>query len=157
MTDAEFTAAARRHADTIYRVAYSWLRDSQDAKDISQNVLIKLFRCKTEFESDEHLKSWLIRVTINECRTLFRAPWRKHEDIDDYAQSLGIEDTRLELFDAVMRMDKKYRVPLMLMYYDGYSTREIAEMLHIPQNTVSTRLARAKSLLKLLLEDDSDD
>ena len=154
LTDAEFTLAVNRHMNTVYRTAYSWLRDSQDANDITQNVFIKLYKAREDFESDEHLKRWLVRVTVNECKSLFRAPWRKHEDIDAYADTLGFEDdTQRGLFDAVMRLDKKYRVPLMLYYYEGYSLREISGMTGIPENTLSTRLSRARAQLKGILEE----
>lgn len=107
------------------------------------------------FESDAHLKNWLIRVTVNRCKMLFRSPWRRHEDIDDYAETLSFEQPRDgELFKAVMALDKKYRVPLLLFYYEGYSTAEIASMLSLAEKTVSTRLFRARAKLRTILEEE---
>ena len=149
MSKAEFTAFAEKYMDTIYRVAYSWTKNSDDANDVTQDVLLQLYKTTKEFESDSHLKNWLIKVTVNQCKMLFRSPWRKMEDIGEYADTLGFEEkSHLDLFRAVMNLDKKYRVPLLLFYYEGYSTAEIASILGIPEKTVSTRLFRAKARLK---------
>ena len=155
MSKEEFTVLAERYMDTIYRVAYSWVKNSEDANDVTQNVLIQLYKTTKEFESDSHLKNWLIRVTVNQCKMLFRAPWNRMEDIEGYAETLGFEDkSYLDLFQAVMKLDKKYRVPLMLFYYEGYSTAEVAELLELPEKTVSTRLSRAKAKLKNELKEE---
>ena len=149
MSKEEFTAFAEKYMDTIYRVAYSWTKNSDDANDVTQDVLIQLYKTTKEFESDSHVKNWLIKVTVNQCKMLFRSPWRKMEDIGEYADTLGFEEkSHLDLFRAVMNLDKKYRVPLLLFYYEGYSTAEIASILGIPEKTVSTRLFRAKARLK---------
>ena len=149
MSKEEFTAFAEKYMDTIYRVAYSWTKNSDDANDVTQDVLLQLYKTTKEFTSDSHLKNWLIKVTVNQCKMLFRSPWSKMEDIGEYADTLGFEEkSHLDLFRAVMNLDKKYRVPLLLFYYEGYSTAEIASILGIPEKTVSTRLFRAKARLK---------
>ena len=155
MTEEQFTPLAQRYMDTVYRVAYSYLRSPSDADDVTQDVLIQLYKTDKAFESDAHLKNWLIRVTVNRCKMLFRSPWRRHEDIDDYAETLSFEQPRDgELFKAVMALDKKYRVPLLLFYYEGYTTAEAASMLGIPEKTVSTRLFRARAKLRTILEEE---
>ena len=155
MLKEEFTVFAEKYMDTIYRVAYSWLKNSHDANDVTQDVLIQLFRTDKEFESDSHLKNWLIRVTVNQCKMVFRSPWNRMEDVETYAETLGFEDeNHMDLFNAVMKLDKKYRVPLMLFYYEGYSTAEVASIIGIPEKTVSTRLFRAKTQLKKYLKEE---
>lgn len=155
MSKEEFAAFAEKYMDTIYRVAYSWTKNSNDANDVTQDVLIQLYKTGKEFESDSHLKNWLIRVTVNQCKMLFRSPWNKMGDIGKYANTLGFEDeSHLDLFQAVMNLDKKYRVPILLFYYEGYSTAEIASILSIPEKTVSTRLFRAKAKLKNYLKEE---
>ncbi|MEE1243092.1 MAG: sigma-70 family RNA polymerase sigma factor [Frisingicoccus sp.] len=155
MPKEEFTRFAEKYMDTIYRVAYSWTKNSDYANDVTQDVLIQLYKTTKEFESDAHLKNWLIRVTVNQCKMIFRSPWHKVEDIGKYADSLGFEDeSHLDLFQAVMNLDKKYRVPILLFYYEGYSTAEIASVLNIPEKTVSTRLFRAKAKLKDYLKEE---
>ena len=154
MSKEEFAIVAEKYMDTIYRVAYSWLKNQDDANDVTQDVLIKLYKSTKEFESDSHMKNWLIKVTVNECKMLFRSPWRKTDDIIDYAETLGFEEeSYYDLFQAVMRLDKKYSVPLMLFYYDGYSTAEISNMIGVRENTVSTRIFRAKAKLKNYLQE----
>ena len=155
MSNEEFTTFAEKYMDTIYRVAYSWTKNPDDANDVTQDVLIQLYKTTKEFESDSHMKNWLIKVTVNRCKMIFRSPWNKMEDIENYGETLGFEDeTHLDLFLAVMNLDKKYRVPLMLFYYEGYSTAEIASLLEIPEKTVSTRLFRAKGKLRDYLKEE---
>ena len=155
MSKEEFVTFAGKYMDTIYRVAYSWTKNSDDANDVTQDVLIQLYKTARKFESDSHLKNWLIRVTVNQCKMLFRSPWSKMEDIGEYANTLGFEEeSHLDLFRAVMNLDKKYRVPILLFYYEGYSTAEIASILGIPEKTVSTRLFRAKARLKDYLKEE---
>lgn len=155
MSTEEFTTFAKKYMDTIYRVAYSWLKNSDDANDVTQDVLIQLYKTTKEFESDSHLKNWLIKVTVNRCKMIFRSPWSKMEDINEYVESLGFEEKDYQdLFQAVMELDKKYRVPIMLFYYDGYTTAEIASLLGIPEKTVSTRIFRAKAKLRDYLKEE---
>lgn len=152
MTDQQFVPLAQRYMDTIFRIAYSYLRSQADADDVTQDVLIQLYKTETAFESDDHLKHWLIRVTVNRCKNIFRSPWRKVEDIADYENSLTFDaPEHRELFDAVMALDKRYRLPVLLYYYEGYSQKEIAGLLDIPEETVRTRLFRARGKLKTTL------
>lgn len=152
MTDQQFVPLAQRYIDTIFRIAYSYLRSQADADDVTQDVLIQLYKTETAFESDDHLKHWLIRVTVNRCKNIFRSPWRKVENIADYENSLTFEaPEHRELFDAVMALDKRYRLPVLLYYYEGYSQKEIAGLLSLPEETVRTRLFRARGKLKATL------
>ena len=152
MTDQQFVPLAQRYMDTIFRIAYSYLRSQADADDVTQDVLIQLYKTETAFESDDHLKHWLIRVTVNRCKNIFRSPWRKAENIADYENSLTFEaPEHRELFDAVMALDKRYRLPVLLYYYEGYSQKEIAGLLSLPEETVRTRLFRARGKLKATL------
>ena len=150
-----FTPISEKYMDEIFRVAYGWLRNPDDANDVTQDVLIELYKTDKMFASDAHLRNWLVRVTVNRCKMLFRVPWRKVEDIDAYAETLGFEqESDQELFKAVMTLDQKYRVPLLLFYHEGYSTAEVASMLGIPEKTVSTRLFRARGKLRGILEEE---
>ena len=152
MTDQQFVPLAQRYMDTIFRIAYSYLRSQADADDVTQDVLIQLYKTETAFESDDHLKHWLIRVTVNRCKNIFRSPWRKVEDIADYENSLTFDaPEHRELFDAVMALDKRYRLPVLLYYYEGYSQKEIAGLLGVPEETIRTWLFRARGKLKTTL------
>ena len=110
-TDEHFTYLADKYMDTVFRLAFSYMKSRADADDITQNVLLKLYRTEKDFQSESHLKNWLIRVTINECKQAFRSPWRKTEDIQDYANSLAMtQPEQRELFEAVMSLPPNYRV-----------------------------------------------
>ena len=155
MTDEQFTPLAERYMDTVFRVAYSYLRCRDDADDVTQDVLIQLYKQEKAFESDAHVKNWLIRVTVNRCKNVLRAPWHKAEDIADYENTLVFEQPQYrELFEAVVaHLPEKLRVPIHLYYAEGYSTEEIAGLLDIPEETVRTRLARAREKLKHILSE----
>ena len=150
-----FPRLVHLYKDTIFRLAYSYTKNHFDADDVTQNVLLQLYKTDKVFQSETHLKNWLVRVTVNYCKNLFRAPWRKHENLEDYANTLAFdEEESRDLFCLVMGLDKKYRVTLMLHYYDGYSIREIARIMDVPEKTVSTRLARGRKILKELITEE---
>lgn len=85
MTNEQFTCLAERYLDTVFRVAYNYIGSRADAEDVTQNVFFKLLQLKRMYESDDHAKNWLIRVTVNECKNLFRSKWWRPESIDNYA------------------------------------------------------------------------
>lgn len=148
--------AIERHRDTVFRVAFTYLRDPADADDVTQDVFVKLLHSTNEFENDEHLRRWLLRVTVNECKSLFRKPWRRVESIENYVNTLAMPTPEhANLFTSVMKLPERYRVPLALFYYLGYSTEEVADLLKLPAATVRTRLARGRSKLKSLLEEEN--
>ncbi len=152
---AKFNALAEKYVDMIYRLAFSYLKSYDDADDVTQNVLLSLYRTEYIFENEEHVRNWLMKVTVNECRKVWRRPFRSHENIDDYAETLTFEDPSYqELFEAIMRLDKKSRVIVILYYIEGYAIKEIAEILEIPAGTVGTRMARARAQLKQYLKEE---
>lgn len=152
ITNETFPCLVQLYKDSIFRLAYSYTKNQFDAEDVTQDVLVQLYKTDKAFQSDAHLKNWLMRVTVNHCKNLFRAPWRKHENLEDYANTLAFEEPQhRDLFRMVMDLDQKYRVTLLLHYYESYSIREIAQIMKLPENTVSTRLARGRKQLKELL------
>lgn len=153
-TDTQFTRLVRRYIDTVFRVAFSYLKSKDDADDITQNVFFKLLQETKAFESDDHIRYWLIRVTINECKKVLRAPWRRNESFDDYAATLSFPSPEhSELFYAVMALPKKYRAAIYLHYYEGYTTAEIAALTGTPKATVCTHLMRGREMLKKSLQE----
>ena len=152
LTNEQFTAYAQQYIDTVYRVAYNYIKSSTDADDITQNVFLKLFLTRKPFDSEEHVKNWLIRVAINECKNLVRSRWWRMESFEEHAASLVFDNSaQSDLFYAVMDLPAKYRLPIYLHYYEGYSTQEIAKILKRSKNTVCTQLKRGRELLKILL------
>ena len=154
----QFTRLAGRYIDTVFRVALNYVRNPADAEDITQTVFEKLLEEKKPFEGDDHVRNWLIRVTVNECKKLLRSPWRRHEPIEDYLTAMSFDNgAHSDLFRAVMGLPKKYRMAIYLHYYEGYSTQEIGQILRIPKNTVCSHLKRGRELLKNELQEVNDD
>ena len=149
LSDEEFSAIAEKYMDSIFRLALNYMRSRTEADDITQNVLIKLCRTEKKFQSGDHLRYWLVRVTVNECKRALVSPWRKMESIEQLREGFVFpEEGRRELFDAVMALPKKYRVPIYLYYYEDYSTEEIGRILKVPSATVRTHLRRGRQQLK---------
>ena len=155
LSEEQFTSLAKTHMDMIFRLAFGYLKSRADADDVTQTVLLRLYKTDKAFESDAHVKHWLLRVTVNECRKLWRSPWRRTEDFDAYAETLVFDEPRYAgLFEAVMALDTKCRAAVVLHYYEGYSIAEIAALLGVPAGTVGTRLSRAREKLKHYLLSD---
>ena len=154
MTDPQFTELTTKYIDTVYRLALTRMKNVPEAEDVTQTVFLKLYREPKPFASESQVKHWLIRVTINECNKVFRNPFRAAENIADYANTLHFETAeQSDLFDAVMALSEKYRLPIFLYYYEEYSTAEISKLLKLPVPTVITRLRRGREQLKQHLQE----
>jgi RNA polymerase sigma-70 factor (ECF subfamily) len=148
-SDEEFNAIAETYMDSIFRLALNYTKNYAEAEDITQNVLIKLYRAKTKFENKDHLRYWLFRVAVNECKRTLLSPWRRNESIELLENAFTFDETESrEVFEAVMALPKKYRVPIYLYYYEDYSTEEIAKLLNIPGATIRTQLRRGREQLR---------
>ena len=115
-----------------------------------QEVFYKLYKSNKDFESEDHLRNWLIRVAINECKRVTLSSWfKKKEPLEDYAKTLVWNDPEeSEVFLAVMNLPKKYRTVIHLYYYENYSIKEIAGLLGMSSTAVSTQLLRGRKKLK---------
>ncbi|WP_303436574.1 RNA polymerase sigma factor [uncultured Oscillibacter sp.] len=154
MTESTFTAATERHLDMVYRIALNWFRNPADAEDAAQTVMLKLWQSDTEFADGEHLRRWLARVTLNVCKDMARSPWRRHTvSLEELRSPVFSDGERRAVYREVMALPGKYRVPLYLYYYEGYSVAEIGELLRLNASTVQTRLARARGKLKVTPEE----
>ncbi len=154
LTEQQFTDAAERYLDMVYRIALNWFRSPADAEDAAQNAMLRLWRTDTEFQGEEHLRRWLVRVCLNECKRISQHPWRRRTaSLDQCPEPVFPDPARQTLYQEVMDLPAKYRVPLYLYYYEGYSVSEIGELLGLKASTVQTRLARARAKLKTQLEE----
>lgn len=151
-----FLSIAERYKDTVFRIALNYLGNTYDAEDIVQDVLMNLYIKNKHFESDDHAKYWLIRVTINKCKNLLKSSWKsKNINLDDIELSTDFERTDQEdLYKAVMELPEKYRTVLYLHYYEDFSVKLIAGMLKINVSAVTTRLSRAREQLKEVWKDE---
>ncbi len=143
-----------KYGDRLYAAAFNITRQRQDAEDAVQEALLRLFRSDKEFESEEHIKAWLIRVTINIAKSTCTSFWHRNRvPYEDHMDEIPFEDeSDRELMEAVLSLPDKYRIIVHLYYYEGYKTREIAEILKLSENTVKTRLLQSRKLLKAKLE-----
>lgn len=160
-TDAFLQAAMDRWGDSVYRLALCQLGSKADAEDVFQDVFLRLFRDDTAFESDDHLKAWLLRVTVNRCRDFHRSAWRRHtQAFDESLRAQEAEDGALhacELREAVESLPPKLSAVIHLYYEEGYTAEEIANILGCRPATVRTRLHRARKQLKAFLEGGNED
>lgn len=154
MTGVELAQALERYGDMVYRLAFSALGRREDAEDVTQEVFLKLFRSGKAFETADHLRFWLVRVTVNECRRAVR--WYKRNVPVEELPETGAEDQRRELLETVMALPEKLRVAAYLFYYEGYTTREIARLTAVPEATVRTRLSRAREKLRDILKEEEN-
>ena len=162
MKGAVFEAVAERYADRIYAIALNYFKSPYDADDIVQEVLLKLYRSDTAFESEAHLKHWLLRVAVNQCKKISLSAWRRRnislegylaglqtepgaEYANDAAQAAEEAERRNEILRAILKLPKKYRLIIHLYYYEDYDTKEIAGILRMNEATVRTRLARSQN------------
>lgn len=148
MQNVEALFAAYR--DAVYRLAVSYTRNIQEAEDVCQTVFLKLMEQKSIRPGRE--KAWLMQVTANQCRSLLRSGWwKKTVPLEESAfAATGETDTVLQ---EVLRLPPKYRVVVFLHYYEGWSTEEIGSLLKISRSAVTTRLARARDVLKTNLKE----
>lgn len=158
MTDDTFERLARAYGDTVFRVAYHALGNRMDAEDVVQGVLLKLYRADKPFAGDDHAKHWLLRVTVNDCRKLLRAPWRGRTlPLEDFDGPVTPPEDHSDVLSAVMALPPKYRMCVYLYYYEECSVREVAQALHAKESTVQTWLQRARQLLRRALDEEKEE
>lgn len=150
MTEEQLTEYVRAYHGSLLRLAFSYVKNREDAEDIVQEAFIRLMRSGESFSGQENVKAWLIRVAINLCKDMLRSPARSRrgelsEDIPcESAEEYG-------LLECIRRMKPEHAAVLYLYYYEGYSVKETARILRISATAVSTRLSRARVQLKKTL------
>ncbi len=150
MTENELESYIALYRGNVYRLAFSYVKNNEDAEDISQEAFLKLYKSNESFETPENVKAWLIRVTINLSKNLLKTFWRQRRS--ELNAEFTYENEREEvLLEIIGRLKPKYAVVLHLFYYESYSANEIAAILGISSGTVRTRLARARNQLKEML------
>ena len=141
------------YSDMILRLSYTYLKSTQDAEDICQTVFLKLLTGGMVFDSPEHEKAWILRTAANACKDALRAAHRRCVGLEAAAEAAAPEPPASAVLDAVMALPEKYREAVYLYYYEGYRQREIAAVLGVPEETVRTRLSRARDKLKHILSE----
>ena len=157
-SEEEAARAIERYGDMVRRLCLVHLKNPADTEDIFQNVFLKYVLSPVVFESPEHEKAWLIRVTINACKDLVKNFFRSRtvplEELLD--QPAPLSEEHKEVLEAVLALPPKYRDAVYLHYYEGYTAAEIGKLLEKNTNTVYTLLTRAREQLRKTLGGDRD-
>lgn len=150
----EFEEKYECYGTMLYRIAFLYLGNACDAEDVLQDIFIKYFFSKKKFNSNEHEKAWLIRVTQNRCLDILKKSSRKNLNIDDISVAVETEkDSELDILRNIFLLPEKYKSVIFLYYYNGCSVEEIAGILKISITAVKKRLQRGRETLKIELED----
>lgn len=145
--EADISQLVNKYANVMLRCAYTYCGNLTDAEDIIQEVFLK-YLCKIpQFNNEEHEKAWFIRVTINTSKDYIKSFWRrKTEPINEHM--LYKDEADVSIWDMVQKLIPKYRIVILLYYKEGYSIRQIAEILKVKESTIGTQLSRARDMLK---------
>lgn len=161
MGAAQFETLYEQYADDVLRMAYFYLADRHKAEDVCQDVFVKLYTHGHTIEPGRE-KAWLLRVTVNCCRDLWRGAWLKRvvlgaptlELIPSQDETIEQKEEKAELMRAVNKLPASFRETVLLHYYQGLGISEIAQMLDLPEGTISSRLSRARKKLSVLLKEE---
>ena len=141
----------QKYSSMVLQIAYQYSFNKSEAEDITQEVFIKLYNNIKKIKNEEHIKAWLIRVTINLSIDYNRNYWNKNTTSLDDNYKYFDEETK-DVFNELKKLTPEYRNIIYLYYYQGYKISEISEILSMNQNTVSSYLTRARKELKHILE-----
>lgn len=144
-----------KYKDNIYAIAFNICKNAQDAEDVVQDTFIQYISLKKDFETEQHIRAWLIRVAINKAKNKNNTFFRRNTlPLEDYMETLTFESSESsELFETVMKLPEKYRVTIHLFYYEDYSVNEIADILKISVSNAKVRLSRGRRLLRKTLKE----
>lgn len=153
---------------SIYAVAFNVCKNQMDAEDVAQDTFVKYHMHNKQFDNKEHLRAWLIKVTINAAKNNIKSFWRKNkisfeeyieneDDMDDFGQNYEKKELSIQLTKAVLSLSEKYRLVIHLYYYEEYSCGEISKILRISESAVRKRLCRGRDMLKNMLTEELND
>ena len=141
------------YSDLILRLSYTYLKSTEDAKDICQTVFLRMLEKPRAFASSEHERAWIIRTAVNACKDQLKSHWRRTTVELEEAQAVPAPQTEDgSLLAAVNLLPPKYRTVIYLYYYEGYGAKEIAQMLGEKPTTIATQLSRGREKLRTHLE-----
>lgn len=152
-TEQEVLKIYERHIKMLYRICYSYMKNKEDTEDAIQNTFLRLISKKERFANEEHEKAWLIVTATNLCKDHFRHWWQKTVSLREY-EDVETKDTFEidETLALIMTLKNKYKIVVYLYYYEGYTCKEIAMILHKPQSTIRNYLHDARKILQKKLE-----
>lgn len=152
LTNEQAEQLVAQYADLLLRVAYAWTGNPADAQDVCQSVLLQRLTTRKVFASPENERAWMIRVTINQCKNLYKSPWRRRRAEWDEALAVEVHmPEESDVLDAVKSLPPKQSAAIYLRYYEEYSVGEIGGIMGVKPALVSTWLARGREKLKTIL------
>ena len=146
----DMDALVKQYRDNLFAAAFQICKNAADAEDVVQDTFISCYMTDKQFESDEHVRAWLLRVAINKAKNVNHTFWKRNRvSLEEYMTELPFETAEFEnLFEEVMKLPEKLRIVIHLFYYEDYHVREIAEILNVSESNVKVRLSRGRNLLK---------
>ncbi len=154
----QFEQVIRTYADMVYRLAYAHMRNPADADDVFQDVFLKYAEKAPSVVSEEHRRAWLIRVTVNRCRSHYRSNWWKRlVPLEEAATAAAPAPADPALDEALSRLPAKYRTVIHLHYFENYDASEIAALTGQRASTVRAQMTRARQMLGEMLKGENDD
>ncbi len=152
MTENELNRIIELFGDNVFRTAFCYMKSYADAEDMREEAFIKLYLSGISFNSDEHIKAWLLRVTANLCKDKLRSFWHRKILPLESAMDIKTEEKSTDtVIEYLFRLKPDYRIVLYMHYYEGYTAKEIAKITGSKENTVLSRLARGRRQLKDIL------
>ena len=148
-----------RYQNSLFVAAFQICKNREDAEDVVQDTFLQYHTNKKEYESEEHIRAWLLRVAINKAKNVNLTFWRRNKQpLEDYIEDLTFETKEAgNLFEAVLALPEKYRVVIHLFYYEDYSVKEIAGVLKVSESNVKVRLSRGRMMLREALKEEWED
>ena len=155
----ETRALAETYRDRLFAAAFQVCGNAADAEDAAQEALLRYHISEKQFESEQHIRAWLLRVAINCAKNLSRSFFRRNTvPLETYMETLEFDSGESqEIFREVMSLPEKYRLVIHLYYYEDYSVAEIGRILALTESNVKVRLSRGRQLLKKSLQEEWDD
>lgn len=147
-----------KYSATVFRCAYSLVKNRHDAEDIMQEVFMKYLVKNPSFKDENHEKAWFIRVTINMSKNYLKSFWfrNRREFSEDIVENNEGESSP-ELWLAIYELPEKYRITIVMHYIENYSIKEISQILKKKPSTIGTWLERGKKRLKQIMEEEQND
>ena len=153
-TKEEITAIYERQADTVYRVCMSFMRNTADAEDLTQETFMRLISADPVFKSERHERAWLIVTASNQCKNALKSRERQHDDIAEHEDIASWDVHPDPVTEAVMELPEDYKAAVLMYYYEGFSVKEIAKATASSVPAVKARLMRARRMLKEKMGED---
>jgi RNA polymerase sigma-70 factor (ECF subfamily) len=151
MQDEAFTSLYRKYANFVYSIALSYMKNPADAEDVTADVFVRLLETDISFPDETHARAWLATVVRNRCKNLLRHWLRRKREAEEVMEQIPVSDRAADVqqvMQALLELPEKYRLPLLLFAVEGYSVRETADILHLNESTVRTRIARAREMIR---------